>query len=180
LATGTRAGIIESYPFAEKINGLEPEAEGSIIEEDHRFYPMAASYFSLEHQGGDLVFTISEETEGVFFSLHPVSDGMVDHPIEQWDGVGPSSLIWEDSSSGEYWLVGTYPENADQSEKFEFCLGADCIPLLDETSQQEPSDTIKEESPNCGGCSTSSNGVFWPVFLLIYPFIRRESPSAIA
>lgn len=172
LATGSRAGLIDSYPFAERLNGLTPEAEGTIIEEDHRFYPLAASYFLLLHEGGDLIFSITEETEGVFFSLHPTVDGQVDSPLAQWDAVGPMDLLWEDLPKGDYWLVGTYPENASQSEKFAFCLGADCE--LSAAQEEPPETSIKPEQTACNGCSTATGGLGKGVFWALLIFVNRR------
>ena len=170
LATGDRAGLLPSYWFAERLFGLEAESEGSIIEEEHRSYPLAASYFLLHHEAGDLVFTIPEDSEGVVFSLYPTQEGKVDSPIEQWDGIGPMSLTWKNLPSGEYWLVGSYPEYAAQSEKLNFCLGAGCATLEDEID--EPATPIREPA-DCQGCATSSPGG-WSILALLV-FCRRST-----
>jgi len=54
LATRGRAGTATSYDFATEIGPVELSAEGWPLEDDNRFYPLAASYFRTDHPGGDL------------------------------------------------------------------------------------------------------------------------------
>jgi len=176
LATGWRSGIAEGYPFADRLNGILAEAEGSSIQDDNRFYPLATTYFRVEHAGGDLVFSSLEDPSGLVFSLHRVADeeddGPVEDPVEVWAPLGPETRTWSNLSAGGYWLVGTYPQIADQSVKIEFCLGGleDVGPCVD---QVEDTDEEPLEDSSDGGCSCQTAspvagiwflawlGVFW-------------------
>ncbi len=125
LATGARAGGAESYPFASELGGVDAEVDGDNIHDDNRFYPLAATYFQLEHPGGPLEFVALDDPTGLVFSFHPTSDGvlaaMLDDPLVTWADEAEVDL--GDLAAGEYWLVGSYPAQADQSAKVEFCLG---------------------------------------------------------
>lgn len=175
LATDFRAGEVQSYSFASELFGLEAEFEGDVIKEDHRFYPLASSYFRLTHYGGALQFVSFEETDGIQMSLHPVLegwDGKVGDPIERWEVDGVMTLNWE-LPEGGYWLIGSYPENATQSEKFEFCLGPDADCYLPQGSDTGISEN--ETSPKSQGCESlplqSRLWVLAPLFL----WYRRHS-----
>jgi len=126
LATGLRAGAMESYPFADELDGVMAEVEGESIQDDNRFYPIAATYFHLEHPGGPLRFAALDDPTGLVFSLHASENG------RKYGAVEAALATWSDEwtrdlgelEDGSYWLVGTYPQVADQSVKVEFCLGA--------------------------------------------------------
>ena len=47
LATSRRAGVLESYPYASQLHGLEFVQEGTQIFDDHRFYPLTTAIFNL-------------------------------------------------------------------------------------------------------------------------------------
>ena len=99
---------MESYPYSEMLFGLVSEGEVILIEDDHRFYPLASSYFRVEHLGGPLHFVALEETTGVHMSLYPVANGFADGPVEaaldRWEVLGPMERQWE-LPSGGYWLA---------------------------------------------------------------------------
>jgi len=137
LATGLRAGEMESYPYADRLHGLAFAEDGAQLVEDHRFYPFSASYFILEHAGGTLKFTA--EDGDVVFSLHPTADRRALPEVERWSGEKQKS--WE-LSAGEYFLVGSLAESNGSSQKIEFCLGPRCFP------DEEEEELHKE---GCGG-----------------------------
>ena len=55
--------------------GLQSELEGELIEDDYRFYPLATTYFELDHSGGECTFAYQGDDEDVQFALHPVVSG---------------------------------------------------------------------------------------------------------
>lgn len=127
LGSGRRAGAMESYPFASELRGVSAEADGSAIVDDNRFYPLAATYYRLNHAGGPLTWATFEDPAGLHFSLHPVVDGSEDGEVGEalvdWAPSGPGEVALGDLDAGGYWLVGSYPQMADQSVKIAFCLG---------------------------------------------------------
>jgi len=129
LATGRRSGIVESYPYAESLApGITAEGEGVSIEDDHRFYPLAASYFRIDHPGGELLLGVGEDNnETVVFRVFAVDDGSEDADIgpalETWSPGAQDTLSLGEQPAGGYWLMGTFPEVAPESEKRVFCFG---------------------------------------------------------
>lgn len=161
LATNIRSGEMDSYSFANRLFGLQSESEGTIIEDDYRFYPLATTYFELEHLGGDCTFVYQGEDEDVQFSLHPVVSGdKVGAAVKEWR-IGDEPVWTEGLSAGEYWVIGTLPILADNSQKIEFCLGADCvIPESDDTG-------LEEDSVSKSGCQSLTLGTSWWMFPLL-------------
>ena len=142
LATSRRAGVLESYPYASQLHGLELVQEGAQIFDDHRFYPLTTSYFQLEHAGGDVEFSVEDGAPEIVFSLHPTAGSQVLEPISTW--VGEEFQSW-DLDAGAYFLVGSFASPQSDSQKLEVCLGANCAPL-----GQEAEEEIAEKS-GCGG-----------------------------
>jgi hypothetical protein len=171
LATGDRAGGADSYSFAEQIDGpvLEDESTG-LLQDDNRFYPLAATYYQLTHDGGPMAFATPDDPAGLRFALFPVADGgddgAVDAPVARWQPLEPGLTELGELPEGGYLLVGTYPEPASQSQKIEFCLGfaeeaAACLP----EDEAEPEDdtgggdtTAPKSGEEEGGCSTAAGG----------------------
>ena len=148
LATNLRAGEMESYSFAGRLFGLQSELEGEMIEDDYRFYPLATTYFELEHGGGECTFAYQGDDEDVQFALHPVVNGdKVGPAIKEWR-IGDEPVWTEELAAGEYWVIGALPILTSNSQKIEFCLGADCvIPEIEDT------DEAVEPMPK-SGCQT--------------------------
>ena len=69
LATWPRNGLAPSYDYAADIGPIAEEAEGPSLDEDHRFYPLASSYFHLVHPGGPLWFGIEEGVPELVFAV---------------------------------------------------------------------------------------------------------------
>ncbi len=169
LATGDRAGLMDSYPFAAELDGIEAEAEGEAISDDNRFYPLAATYYRLDHAGGPLWFGSLDDPAGLEFSLHAVEGGESDGPVEEaaltWNPEGEGLVELGELSAGGWWLVGTFPTYAENSTKVQFCLGSedamsDCLP----TDTGETGDTgdsgVDEETGEAKpeGCACGSGG----------------------
>ena len=152
---------MESYPFASQIDGIVPEAMGAMIVENHRFYPLATTYFVVEHPGGTCNFVYEGDEQDVVFSLHATNEQGQTLEAEQVWTIGEHPVHSLELPQGEYWLLGTLPIWKENSQKIEFCFGADCeIPSNDEV----------EEEIEKGGCSVAPVGSFsWllPLFVLL-------------
>lgn len=165
LATGDRAGAMESYPFAAELDGVVAEAEGAALSDDNRFYPLAATYYRLDHPGGPLWFGALDDPTGLVFSLHPVeggeSDGPVLDPVLTWSPTAAGLSELGELEAGAYWLVGTFPTHAANSVKAQFCLGAeadmaDCVAEPAETGETGDSGERETGQDKPGGCACAS------------------------
>ncbi len=148
LATGTRAGKTAVYPFAAKLAGVTATATGSSLERTDRFYPLAASYYVVEHGGGALGFASDDDATGLVFSLAPIESGKVGAVLQSWSPTTPALVALGDRPAGNYWLWGTYPEQAANSRRIHFCVGppvalAPCAPPV----TPEPVVAIAEPDP---------------------------------
>lgn len=154
VVTGSRAGVTDSYSFASELRLMDAEQEGTFIEDDNRFYPLAATYYHLEHPGGPLSFVTVDDPTGLVFSLLPVnSEGQLEPPLHTWTPDDVGETVLGDVDPGEYWFFGTYPQQAEQSSKIAFCLGEQsialtCLPQDVDTGQ--PSTTPPAEDGGCG------------------------------
>lgn len=164
LATNIRSGEMDSYSFAGRLYGLQSEMEGTILQDDYRFYPLATTYFELEHEGGECHFVYEGDDEDVQFALHPVVTGdKVGSAVKEWR-IGDAPIWTEDLPAGEYWLIGSLPILTDNSQKIDFCLGAVCeLPL-----EESESDTGLEPEDVKGGCQAQplSIGVWMGLSIL--------------
>lgn len=179
LATGDRAGAVtDGYPYAADLDGVTAEAEGAGLDDDNRFYPLATTYYRLDHAGGPLVFGIESPAPELAFALHPVEGGADDGPVLDavvaFDGATTGSL--GDLPAGGYWLVGTYPDPGTESLKRRFCLGSEafvdaCFPAVDtgDTGVEDP-----------GGCACDTSGAPSPLLVLgaLALASRRRRPLA--
>ena len=168
LATNIRSGEMSSYSFANQLYGLQSEMEGVILEDDYRFYPLATTYFELEHLGGPCTFAYVGDDEDVQFSLHPVVNGdKVGPSVKEWR-IGDEAIWTESFEAGEYWVIGTLPMLTSNSQKIEFCLGAEClIPEIEDTG-------LGSEDDVKSGCQVQPVATnLWMVACLIG--IRRRS-----
>ena len=187
LATGSRAGAMTSYSYAAELEGIEAEAEGSSIDDDNRFYPLAATYYLLEHGGGPVWFGVEEPAEGLYFALHPVEGGDDDGPVldavDSWTAPVAESWPLADGAEleeGGYWLIGTYPARGDESIKVRFCLGDQADAEACAPARVEPGDDDDSGDDDGGGCScaqgASAAGGGWPLALLILWGLARVGP----
>ena len=163
LATKFRAGAMESHEYAAEIGPIDISAMGATLEDDNRFYPLAASYYQLQHPGGELWFSHDDDATGVIFTLHPVVDGTESGAVEpalvEWTPTEPAWFqVAEDLDAGIYWLVGTQARISDSSQKFLFCLGDAaqaeiCLAAPGDTGATD--DTGDSEPPGKCGCTSA-------------------------
>jgi hypothetical protein len=204
LATGRRAGEIDSFPFAADLTGISPTVSGDvggelpILEVDERVYPFAAIYVRLEHAGGNLVLQPAEDATGLVVELHPVVGDRADGPVGASFGQvtlsGQESVDWGELPQGPYWLTLSQAIVGGDSLRPTLCLGgpeavAACAPVEEpggdgeSGDSAEPSDTgsgadasVKSpEETASGGCAhLRVAGVGGVVFPLVLLFLRRR------
>ncbi|MFN7145002.1 MAG: MXAN_6640 family putative metalloprotease [Myxococcota bacterium] len=160
LATGAYAGAAESYPFAAELGAPRAEDDGAHIDDDNRFYPLATTYYRLEHPGGEVWFAAEADAPELAFSLHATTpEGDVRDALTTFAGaVTPLSL--GELDAGDYWLVGSNPTLAEESTKVRVCLGsaadvAACAPTADPA---EDTAGAADTSAGCG-CATTTGTV---------------------
>lgn len=178
LATGSRVGTAESYDYAAELSGVSAKVEGSSIDDDNRFFPLATTYYRLDHAGGQVWFGAEEAAPELSFALFPVEGGEQDGPlgaaVATWSAESASSAPVADGAdldAGGYWLVGTLPARADQSTRLRFCLG-------DEASATE----CAAQDGGCSASAGSSGSTALFLLLLSALFIatrRRSTMSAV-
>lgn len=153
LATGARFGALDGYSFARLITGIKTEAQGAMISEDHRFYPLATTYFLLEHEGGEVHFIYEGDEQDVTFSLHPTNeDARVLGSIKMWT-VGEEPIFSMDLDAGKYWLIGALPKLTENSQKLAFCFGGACERSQPEEVEAEADAASQEKSEESkNGC----------------------------
>jgi MYXO-CTERM domain-containing protein len=164
LATGANSGVLESHPYADLLDPPAIEESGKSIREENRFYPLATTYFRLDHSGGELWFGLEDAAPEVFFSVNPTEDGDEDSPVvdavaEFWgDDPAPRSL--GDLPKGAYFLWGTQPESARDSVVTKVCAGdedavAACLGL--DAPDPDPDGDVTEDpvAEPAGGCGCS-------------------------
>jgi len=191
LITGVRAGVLESYTFAADLDEALPVESAPTLMVDNRFYPIATSYFALSHPGGPLWFSNTDDATGLYFALYAIQDGEtrgpLDEKIAEWEPRLPAwTQVSTDLPEGYYWLVGTYPEDADNSQRVQFCLGDEataeqCLAKPDsdtgDTGDTSVQDTGGGEEPkNCGCITGDTSNVSWAwlLFGLLAPVTRRR------
>jgi len=136
LATGDRAGDATSYPFAAALGGVSAKvSDVGVVYDDTRIHPLSTTYYQLQHTGGGVQLSEMGDLIGLVISFHSTTgEGaatQIGELLKIWSYGSPllsstaDSPGWEigEFEAGEYWLVVSYPEPADQSLKFEFCLG---------------------------------------------------------
>lgn len=189
LATGDRAGLAPSYPFAAELEGVAAEGEGASVMDLNRFYPLATTYYRLDHDGGALYFATGDDPTGLVFSLHPVAGGASDGPVEEpavtWAPDAPGVEALGELERGGYWLVGTYPQQAENSVKIELCLGSEadvaaCLAAADTADTGDTGDTgdaLDTGKAGGGGCACASTGAphqAWPALLMLSVALTRR------
>ncbi len=153
LATGSRAGAAGGHMFAAELAGIEPDAAGSQIDVDARLYPLAASYWRIDHGGGALHFATDAALADVRFSLHAAAgpDGPVEAAHASWVAEGDRVALGE-LPEGTYWIVATLPQLAEMSARARVCIGGDdveqCLAPPDDptgtTGEPSGADTVGE------------------------------------
>jgi hypothetical protein len=167
LGAGRRAGGLEGWDFADRLGDvpLEVTAEG-MLEDDNRFYPMATTYFGLEHAGGPLAFQVEDDPTGLHFSLHPSAGGLrsaAEAAVAEWTPDSTALVELGELPAATYFLVGTFPERASQSTKVRFCLGPpEDVEACAPEEVEEPGDTGEPDSPDSPGDTADPDGTDEP------------------
>lgn len=169
LATDSRSGALEGYGYAKRIGPIEAEGEGEMVDDDHRFQPLATTYWRVDHAGGELAFAIEASTPELVFGLHSVADGAEDGPVDEalmtWRG---DSQSLGELPAGGYWLWGAQDALNDGSIKVRVCLGTpDQIADCELADTGDTGDTgISEDPGGCGGCAGGGGlGGLWVLAL---------------
>jgi hypothetical protein len=124
LNTAARTNADAVYPFAASLQGLGAEDRGATLMADHRFYPLAASYWILDHPGGPLAFGAADDASSLVLSVHAtLPTGALSETYGPFSPTAGERVDLGDLPAGKYWLRGTYPERAANSAKVQFCLG---------------------------------------------------------
>lgn len=164
LATGPRAGGIESYPYAERLDEVPPTNHGATLVDDERVYPLSTAYLRVDHPGGDLWLGLVDEVPGLHFELFPSQDGKHDPVLESigtWDALEPGLQYLGDLEARSYWLVISNSAREGDSVAFDYCLG-DAGTMLDcglEVPSDDPSDD--DDGAGCSVASSSTAGLAW-------------------
>jgi hypothetical protein len=171
LATGFRSGQVDSYPFADQLEGIRAEASDDPIVDDNRFYPLATTYYKLEHPGGHVWFAMEADSPSLAFSLWSSADNDITGKIADIPAVA-APVDLGDLPAGDYWLVGSNPTLDANSTKVQICLGSEedmaaCAVADTDTGDtaDAPADDTKDEPGGCG-CATGGTGAMPGVLLL--------------
>lgn len=179
LATGVRSGALEGYPFAARLGAPNAEVSGSSIVDDNRYYPLATTYFELEHEGGEVWFATEADAPELAFSFHAAdADGDVEPALASFSASAEPLSLGE-LPAGSYWLVGTNPTLAEDSTKLVTCLGdaetvAACAPAAADTGDTADTGNETPEPEGCG-CDGAGTGAGVSAVLLALLAIRRRS-----
>ncbi len=172
LATGPRAGLMESYSFAASIGPPTAEARDRSWADDYRFYPLASTYVEIQHRGGPLRFALAEEAPNLAFSLHAEADeGALEPALDTWAG-SLGVREFGELPEGSYWLVASNPTLDEDSTKVLVCLGSDdeavepCLSALEAMEDSGgPGDSAaatphsqSAKPPEGCGCGTDAGG----------------------
>lgn len=191
LATGFRAGGAETHPYASELDAIAAAREGEAFDFNARVFPLATSYWRLDHAGGVLwAFTEPD----VHYSLHAVvdaaEDGVVGDALATWQGSDEAIALVDGAElpAGGYWIVAAFGAVAEASQQGRVCLGPEdgvraCAP--EETGQTTSPETETEtgatgedssstsaqleDDGSQGGCRCSGTGrhAFDPAWLVL-------------
>jgi hypothetical protein len=161
LATGYRSGVVDGYPFADDLGlvASQDRTDGLVLL--NRFYPMAASYFPVDHKGGHLWLATDADAPSVTFVVHPTGkDGQLEPAIGSWIA-GPTPQDLGDQPAGLYWLMGSNPTLDEDSTHVTVCFGdettvAACAPKDTGGTDTGDSNAPTDEPKDTGGCSCGS------------------------
>lgn len=161
-ATGRRHGQMEAWPFGDQLRAVNPSGEGARIDDELRFYPLAAHYFRVDHPGGPLAFATAADPTGLVLRALPVADGGADGPVIEADAVvAPTAAGVHplgDFGAGGVWVVAVVPAPRDESVKIPFCIGpaadvADCGPADTGAPADDADPPGTPKADPAGGCS---------------------------
>lgn len=187
LATGSRAGKAESYPFAAELRTVSPEAQGDEIVDENRFYPLATTYYKLTWEGGPLAFATSEAGDALRISLHAIDED--EDVVEGFEELEASGAVQElgERAAGTYWLVVSNPTWAENSTQLSVCLGgadavAACAPETSDTGDTaDTGDDVADDTgdgdgdpPGCGCQTPVDPGGIVVVAAIAATWVRRR------
>jgi MYXO-CTERM domain-containing protein len=161
-ATGSRAGGIDGYPFADRIGPPRSESDGATLDVEDRVYPLAAVYYDLAHPGGTLVVAGAAPVPDLRVAIHPYdAEGVLLPSVAELDGVADGALVTElgDVAAGDYLVAVSNPTLAQNSTKVRICVGADALACAPEDTGADAGDaggTDADEEPGGCGCSSGS------------------------
>lgn len=171
LATGRLSGAADSYTYASLVGPPAFEVEAHRIDDDNRFYPLATTYYAIDHVGGELWFGLEEGAPDVSFALHPTNaDGDVLPAEVAFDGSDPTARSLGDFPAGTLYLWGSQAIDGDQSVKVRLCAGpedfvADCFAAETTPTTAGTDDTAAGgdgKGCGCDGSGGASGGlVLW-------------------
>ena len=164
LATGNRAGVLDGYPFASRIGPVRAEESGPTIDDENRYYPLATTYYAIEHGGGPMSVALAAAAPELAFAVHPEdTEGRVLPAVASFDGAETVDL--GDLPAGTYWLVGSNPTLAESSTRVRTCVGPQAWACVDGAldTGDAVEDTGLEETPaGCEGCATGAGAPALP------------------
>lgn len=168
LATSGRAGEIESYPYADALrSGVTAVAEGGQPAETRRFFPLATTYYRLDHRGGPLRVATAVCDERLDVRAFPVVAGDPDGPVEEplSAQLEPGTWIFggQDLPEGGYWVQVSLLGPADQSVRTEICLGQERWCALRPECASDPGADDEPDERGCSGCSGVDGLGAWPL-----------------
>jgi hypothetical protein len=184
-ATGPLAGGAEGYPYAARLRrGVTFAHQGARVEEIRRFFPLATTYYRVEHAEGPLRIAIEACDDRVRFAVYPVgSDGALGAAVAEQ--AGPELWLRSEGGgglpAGSYVVVVSLPEPADQSARTAICAGSErwcgVVP-----SCGDGGDDIEEPEPaGCGRCDGGAGGAPGWLALVAVPALmsRRRRRSGL-
>ena len=160
LATGARAGALDGHPHAADLTGISPRASGTEILDTERFFPLAATYYRLSHQGGPLWIGTSDGDDRLFFTLHPTArDNRVLPALETFEVTTGSLHAFSSGESlpaGTYWLSGSLARLAGSAAHLDLCVGSEELARM--CAPDEDEDEAGDETSSTSGGETSTTG----------------------
>lgn len=153
LATGNRAGAMDSYPFAAELDQVPTNNDGAELFDDERVYPLATVYFYVQHAGGELWFGTADDPTGLALRVHSATDLDQDAPvlddIGTWWPDAPGAILLGDLDAGGYWVTASQPSYGGNSIAFDYCLGPESA--LEPCGLLGGSDTGGDTGADSGG-----------------------------
>ncbi|MEZ4322956.1 MAG: MYXO-CTERM sorting domain-containing protein [Myxococcota bacterium] len=172
LATGSRAGQVDSYPYAERLTSPGAEERGSFLDTDPRYFRYATVYLRFDHDGGGASIQWEADHPEVHLELFPTNgDGQILPSI--WEGtIASEAHDFGDLAEGTYWLLGTAAQPIEQSINARVCLG----PTADVEAcfAADPGDTDTDVEPEGCGCASGGRSGTLALGVLALALVRRR------
>ncbi len=164
LATGVRAGTVESYPFAGELRGIKAEADGASVQDENRFYPLSTTYYMVETEA-ETPLWVATDAEGadLVLEVFPVEDnGDMGEKIATLAADAQAHDLGV-SAPGKYWLMVSNPTLAANSTKLTVCFGAEadaaaCAAMDDTGGDTADTGGDTADSGDAAGADTDTGG----------------------